>query len=87
MLSPQTILAGISLVIAVVALLRARAATRRLERLAESYWEVRYETGQLRARIARLEVTTGVRDPEPAETPRPQAPAATSFIPLASLKK
>jgi hypothetical protein len=87
LLSPQTILAGIAFLIAVVALLRARAAARRLERLAESYWELRYEAGQLRARIARLEATTGVSEAGPAEAPRPQATAATSFVPLSSLKK
>jgi hypothetical protein len=29
--------------------------SKRLERLSESYWELRYEHGQLRSRIARLE--------------------------------
>ena len=77
----------IALVTAGVALLRARATARRLERLSESYWELRYEAGQLRARIARLEVTSGVRDPEQADAPRPASPAATTFVPLYSLKK
>lgn len=54
--------------------------------MTESYWELRYETGQLKSRIARLEVQTGLRpeDPEP-EAPAPGA--KTSFVPLSSLKK
>jgi hypothetical protein len=87
LLTIERILAVIALLAAVAALLRARASARRLERLAESYWELRYEAGQLRARIARLEVTSGVRDPDPADVARPQTPAATSFVPLSSLKK
>ena len=70
-----------ALAIAVTALLRARRLSKRLERLTESYWELRYEHGQLRARVGRL-------DPESA--PGPEAPArpggTTAFVPLASLK-
>lgn len=75
-----------ALLFALGAWLRARALARRLERLTDSYWELRYESGQLKARVARLEVTTGQHDEEPvaAEPPRQ---TATSFVPLSSLKK
>jgi hypothetical protein len=70
--------------IAVAALLRARATRQRLERLAEAYWELRYESGQLKSRVTRIEVHTGLRE----EEPEPPPPASTTtFVPLSSLKK
>jgi hypothetical protein len=82
------IAAGVSLVAAVLALFRAGRAGKRAERLAESYWDLRYEIGQLKVRIDRLEAVDGVdgvgRDHEAAA----QRPApTTSFVPLSSLKK
>jgi hypothetical protein len=63
------------------ALIRARRVARRLERLTESYWELKYDHGQLRARVARL-------DPDAPDTPADPAPrsGATAFVPLSSLK-
>jgi hypothetical protein len=73
------LLAGAALMTAAAALLKARRVSRRLERLTESYWELRYEHGQLRARVARL-------DPEqPAPDAQPPA-GTTAFVPLSSLK-
>ena len=70
------------------ALARLRRVSRRLDRLTESYWELKYDHGQLRARVARL-------DPEAAgpaaDTPPAPSKAATSgstaFVPLSSLKR
>jgi len=73
-----------AIVIAIAALLRARRATRRLDRLSESYWELRYEAGQLKSRLSRLEAATGIRD---ADAHPAQQPATTAFVPLSSLKK
>jgi hypothetical protein len=83
-LTSQWILTGIAVLLALVAFVRARPAAKRLERLTESYWELRHEIAQRRARVNRL-------DPEP-ETPRagaepPAAPAATALVPLSSLKR
>ena len=78
----QWILIGTAVLLALVAFVQARRTTKRLERLTESYWELRYELAQLRARVNRL-------DPE-QPTPRaeaPAAPAATAFVPLSSLKR
>jgi hypothetical protein len=83
LLTLQWLLTVAAVLVAAAAYFRARRAAQRLERLAESYWELRYETGQLKARVARLETTAGLRDPEPA--PPPAAP--TAFVPLSSLKK
>jgi len=85
-LSVQWLLTGAALLIAVGAFLRARRVARRLERLTESYWELRYEYGQLRARVARLEppvTEAGAGSDVPHEAARP----ASNFVPLSSLKR
>ena len=81
-----------ALLLAAYAIFRARSAGRRAERLAESYWELRYEIGQLKVRINRLETGAGLQEPGADSEPEPE-PAAprtaptTSFVPLSSLKK
>jgi hypothetical protein len=72
---------GAAVVIAGLAYLKSRRLAKRLERLTESYWELRYDHGQLRARVNRL-------DPDQqasAETARPAG--TTAFVPLSSLKR
>jgi hypothetical protein len=86
LLTLPSVLAVLAVLVAIVALWRARGAAHRLERLSESYWELRYESGQLKARVTRLEVETGLREPSP--DPEAAKPAvATTFVPLSSLKK
>ena len=80
MLTLHWLLTGAALVTAAVALLAARRQSKRLERLTESYWELRYEHGQLRAHVNRLDAAA---QPAKAET----EPPATNFIPLSSLKR
>ena len=76
----EWVITGAAVTIAVTALVKARRLAKRLERLTESYWELRYDHGQLRARVNRL-------DPERA-SPEPQPPAGTTaFVPLSSLKR
>ena len=70
---------------AALALARARRVTKRLERLTESYWELRYDHTQLRARVARLDPDEEAPTGAPAE-PAPQS-GATQFVPLSSLKR
>jgi hypothetical protein len=74
------LLTGAALVLAGAALLVARRQSRRLERLTESYWELRYEHGQLRARVGRI-------DPEPQSGALQAEPPPSNFIPLSSLKR
>jgi len=76
------LLSGAAVLVALAAFLKARRLAKRLERLTESYWELRYEHGQLRARVNRL-------DPDlPAAAPEPAAQASpTHFVPLSSLKR
>jgi hypothetical protein len=78
------LLIAAAIIVAVAAHMRMRRAARRLDRLSESYWELRYEAGQLKARVARLESAAGLRDPEHQPA---QSPATTAFVPLSSLKK
>lgn len=81
-------IAAVAVLLAISALVRSRSLGKRAERLAESYWELRYEIGQLKVRLNRLEAGAGLREPEPdAETAAPRPAATTSFVPLASLKK
>ena len=86
MLTFPTIVAVLTILVAIAALWRARAAMRRFERLSESYWELRYESGQLKSRVTRLEVATGLREPPP-DPEVPKSTAAATFVPLSSLKK
>jgi len=75
------VLTGFATVAAVVAFERARRLSKRLKRLTESYWDLRYELGQLQARVKRLE-------PPSSEQPTtPEAANAGAFIPLSSLKR
>lgn len=82
MLTSHWLLTGAALVVALVALVRARQASRRLDRLTESYWELRYDYGQLRARLSRLE-----GEPAADAGGQPSPPGSTAFVPLSSLKR
>ena len=80
MLTFLWLLTGAALVLAGAALFVARRQSKRLERLTESYWELRYEHGQLRARVNRI-------DPEQQTAAAAAEPPASNFIPLSSLKR
>jgi hypothetical protein len=71
-----------ALLAALAAQIKARRIARRLERLTESYWELRYEHGQLRTRVNQLSPENPGTTPEAAAR-RP----ADAFIPLSSLKR
>jgi len=79
------VLTGAALIVAVAALAKARRLAKRLERLTESYWELRYEHGQLRARVNRLDPETSSSGAG-ADLP-PVTSGATAFVPLSSLKR
>ena len=77
------VVAGIGLLIALVALSLARRISRRLDALTQSYWDLRYEYTRLRSQVSRL-------DPETAESPAAPPPAASvpvSFVPLSTIRK
>jgi hypothetical protein len=81
LLTLHWLLTVVAILTAVWAAARARRLAKRLERLTESYWELKYDHGQLRARVARL-------DPDVPATPAepPSRPGSTAFVPLSSLK-
>jgi hypothetical protein len=70
-----------ALLTAAWALFRLRRVTKRLERLTESYWELKYDHGQLRARVERLDPGAAAPPGEPAARA-----GGTAFVPLSSLK-
>ena len=72
----------VAIVVATVALVRVRRANKRLERLTETYWELRYDFTRLRSQVARLDPGEPHQE---AVAPPPSAPVA--FVPLSSVKK
>ncbi len=76
------VVAGTSLLLALLAWNRARRLGRRLEQLTQMYWELKYQHGELRVQVQRLSGEGPASD-----TGVPPPPPADSFIPLASLKK
>jgi hypothetical protein len=79
------VVAGSGLLIALVALALARRASRRLDALNQSYWELRYEYTRLRSQVSRLSPDEAPSTPEPAEPTTP--PATVSFVPLSTMRK
>jgi hypothetical protein len=77
------LIAGASLVIALVAWSQARRTAKRLAQLSEMYWELKYQQGELRLRVQRL---TGEAPPSPSQPAAPAQPV-DSFVPLQSLKR
>jgi hypothetical protein len=85
----SSVVAGLGLLLALMALGSVRRLRRRLETLNQSYWELRYDYTRLRSRLSRL---------DPEETPSEQAGAAgpappaagspgVTFVPLSSMRK
>jgi hypothetical protein len=75
------ILLGVAVLTAGIALARTRRLSKRLDRDRESYWDLRYEFGQLQARVTRLE------EDRTAAPPPPRPGGADAFVPLSSLKR
>ena len=75
------VLAGLALLIALVALAMARRVARKLDALHQSYWELRYDYTRLRSQVTRL-------DPgEPEDEPTAPPASTSTFVSLSSLKK
>jgi len=74
-------IAGIALLMAVVALALTRRVARKLEALNQSYWELRYDYTRLRSQVSRLDPAE-----QDADEPAP-APSQVTFVPLSSMKK
>ena len=78
------VVAGIGLLLALVALAWVRRVSRRLDGLTQSYWELRYEYTRVRSQLSGLDPDqASVPD---AETPPPASPTV-SFVPLSTMRK
>ena len=78
------IVAGLGLIVAVVALASARRLGRRLDGLNQSYWELRYDFTRLRSQVSRLDPERAEEEPPAASSP---APPSVAFVPLSSIRK
>jgi hypothetical protein len=67
-------------VLALAALALARRGARRLAQLTEQYWELKYEHGELKARVKAIA-------PTPEEIAASQPAVPQTFVPLASIKR
>jgi hypothetical protein len=74
------LVAGSGWVLALAALATARRLSRRLAHLSEQYWELKYEHGELKARVRAIA-------PTPAEVAAATPPVQQTFVPLTSLKR
>jgi hypothetical protein len=66
--------------LAFAALATARRLSRRLAQLTELYWELKFDHGELKARVKAVA-------PTPEETAAAAPPVQQSFVPLSSLKR
>ena len=66
--------------LALAALATARRLSRRVAQLDELYWQLKYDHGELKARVKAIA-------PTPEEAARSAPPVQQSFVPLSSLKK
>ena len=74
------LLAGTGWLLALGAFATARRLSRRLAQLNELYWELKYDHGELKARVKAIA-------PTPEEQAASAPPVQQSFVPLSSLKK
>lgn len=74
------IAAATSTVLALAALATARRLSRRVAQLNELYWQLKYDHGELKARVKAIR-------PTPDEAAASAPPVQQSFVPLSSLKK
>jgi len=75
------LIAGASLIVALVAWRQARRTAKRLAQLSEMYWELKYQQGELRLRVQRM----AGEAPAPTSQPVPPGQPGEAFVPLESL--
>ncbi|MGQ0733598.1 MAG: hypothetical protein ACT4QD_08090 [Acidobacteriota bacterium] len=66
--------------LALWALATARRLTRQVRQLSEQYWELKYEHGELKARVRAIAPTA-------AEAAAAKPPVQQTFVPLSAVKK
>ena len=78
-------LAGLALLLALVALVLARRLSRKLDALTASYWELRYDYTRLRSQVSRLDPESSAPGRQGAGEP-PAAPTV-AFVPLSTVRR
>jgi hypothetical protein len=79
-----SIIAGASLLVSILAWRALLATRRRLDEISQSYWQLRYEVGELRVQ---LQGRNGAPGGEAAPPGQPRLPTGEAFVPLTSLKR
>ena len=75
------LVAGFAALLALLAFGIARRVSRKLDKLNHSYWELQYQYGELKAKLAQL-------DPGRQKDPAEGSPGSgEAFVPLSSLKR
>jgi hypothetical protein len=74
------VVAGSGWLLALLAYAVARRTARRLDQLTQQYWELKYEHGELKARVRAIAPTA-----EEIAASQPAPPQA--FVPLSSVKR
>jgi hypothetical protein len=74
------VVAATGWLLALGALATARRLSRRLAQLNELYWELKYDHGELKARVKALA-------PTPEEAAAAAPPVRQTFVPLSNLKR
>lgn len=77
------LVASFAALVALAAYLKARSVSRRLAQLTHSYWELRYQQGELRAFVGRLDPL----QQQPRDSEAGMAPPGEAFVPLSTLKR
>ena len=85
----SSVVAGIGLLLAFVALASVRRLGRRLDQLSKSYWELRYDYTRLRSRLSRLDPEETSSEEARSAMPASQAAASpgVTFVPLSTMRK
>jgi hypothetical protein len=77
-MSATWIVAAVAAALAVASWVVARRAARQVRDVTAMYWQLRFEQGELKARLDKAV-------PDPDQPPR--TPPGTQFVPLASVKR
>ena len=96
------LIAGLGLLLALLALLSVRRVSRRLDGLNQSYWELRYDYTRLRSRMSRLDPegdppgsreadadpsTGSGQSTQGSPSVTPSVTPAVTYVPLSTIRK
>ncbi len=77
-------IAGLALLVALVAAGLARRLSRKLDALTAAYWELRYDYTRLRSQVARLDPESLRQEVRPDG---PQPAPTVAFVPLSTMRR